>query len=652
MSVTILNVDDNSANRYVKSRILRGAGFDVIEAGTGESALSLASERHPDLVLLDIRLPDISGIEVCRRLRASGNTQRIPIVHISATHVSPQDEATSLDAGADIYLAEPIAPHELSSAVRTLLRLRATERGLAATEQRLRLATEGAGIATWEIDCASGAALWSRRFNEIVGGEPAATFDAWLARVRPEDRADLEQAFAAAAAGERDFTNEHRLLLESGEERYIAAFGRRHVAEGVDSPRLIGVAIDITARKRAEAEREVLLRRAQEAQRASEEAVRMKDEFLAMLSHELRTPMSAMLGWLHLLKIGKLTPEQQVQALDTIERNARIQTQLVNDLLDVSRIVTGKMDLETEIVPLERALESALDSARLEGQAREVELKAEIGRGSWPVRGNPQRLQQVFSNLLSNALKFSPKGSRIVIRLEHMGDEARVSVIDQGEGIAPEVLPHIFERFRQADSSMRRRHGGLGLGLAIVRSLVELHGGTVAAQSAGLGQGATFIVTLPLASSDMLTAARDGSAPAAADLTGVRVLVVDDDASNLQMIAQLLRLHGASVRIASESTGAVGIAQAWEPDALILDIGMPEKDGYQLLPELRAALNKDAHSLPAIALTGFAAYDDSKRALAAGFQAHVAKPFDMTGLCQLLAQLARQEPPREASAAR
>jgi len=652
MSVTVLNVDDNSANRYIKSRILRGAGFEVIEAADGQSTLALVRERRPDLVLLDIRLPDISGIEVCRRLRGTSDTQRIPIVHISATHVSAQDEATSLDAGADIYLAEPVASHELTSAVRTLVRLRTTEQGLAATEERLRLATEGAGIATWEIDCASRAALWSRRFNEIAGGEPAATFDAWLARVHPDDRAALEEAFRAAAAGEHDLASEHRLRLPGGEQRWIAAFGRRHVGDSGGASRLVGVATDITARKRAEAEREVLLRQAQEARRLAEDAVRMKDEFLAMLSHELRTPMSAMLGWLHLLKIGKLTPEQQVQALDTIERNARIQTQLVNDLLDVSRIVTGKMELETELVPLERALESAMDSARLEGQAREVELKAEICRGSWPVRGNPQRLQQVFSNLLSNALKFSPKGSRIVIRLERVGEEARVSVIDQGEGIAPEVLPHIFERFRQADSSTRRRHGGLGLGLAIVRSLVELHGGRVAARSPGLGQGATFTVTLPLASPEALPAARDASEPAATDLTGVRVLVVDDDPSNLQMIAQLLRLHGASAMISSDPKGAVGIAQGWEPDVLILDIAMPEKDGYQLLPELRAALNRDAHSLPAIAVTGFAAYEDSKRALTAGFQAHLAKPFDMTGLCQLVAQLARQGPAREVSAAR
>ena len=652
MKATILNVDDTSANRYVKSRVLRAAGFEVIEAGTGEGALAQASERHPDLVLLDIRLPDISGIEVCRRLRSKDDTRRIPIVHISATHISPQDEATSLDAGADIYLAEPVAPHELSSAVRTLIKLRTTEQGLAATEQRLRLATESAGIFTWEIDCASRAALWSRQFGELLGVGAGASFDSWLSRVRPEDRDGLEAAFRRSVAGEADFSSEHRVLLPDGQERCIAAFGRRHAGDGAEAPRLIGVATDITARKRAEAEREMLLRQAQEAQRVAEQAVRMKDEFLAMLSHELRTPMSAMLGWLHLLKVGKLTAAQQIQALDTIERNARIQTQLVNDLLDVSRIVTGKMDMETEVMPLDRALESAIDTARIEGQAREVALEADIGRGGWAVRGNPQRLQQVFSNLLSNALKFSAKGGRVVVRLERAGDEARVSVIDQGEGIAPDVLPHIFERFRQADSSTRRRHGGLGLGLAIVRSLVELHGGRVSATSAGLGRGATFSVTLPLAAvaapADVPVVPPSGEA----DLAGIRVLVVDDDPSNLQMIAQLLRVHGASVMIAADAATALAIAPRWEPDLLVLDIGMPEKDGYQLLPELRARLGRDAGTLPAIAVTGFAATEDSARAFAAGFQAHVPKPFDMAGLCQLVGRLAPRAPRAELSSGR
>ena len=511
--VSILNVDDNTANRYVKSRVLRAAGFTVVEAGTGNDALRLADERNPDLVLLDVRLPDISGIEVCRRLRAEQRTHRIPIIQISATHLTAQDEAQALNAGADIYLFEPVGPQELASAVRTLLKLHAAER-----------------------------------------------------------------------------------------------------------------------------DREALLAKAQEGQRLAERAVRMQDEFLAMLSHELRTPMSAMLGWLHLMKTGKLSADQQMGALDTIERNARVQTQLVNDLLDVSRIVTGKMELDTYVMHLDRALENAIGSARLVANARDVELIPHIARGTWNIVGNTERVQQIFGNLLSNAIKFSPKGGRVEIRLDQDGERARVSVSDQGEGIEPEVLPHIFDRFRQADSSTRRRHGGLGLGLAIVHSLVELHKGSVAAASAGVGKGATFTVTFPLASAAAGTPAAPATPMADADLHGIRVMVVDDDESNLQMVAQMVRLYGGSAMIATDAPQALNLAATWEPDILILDIGLPGKDGYQLLPELRNVLR--APDLPAIALTGFAAAEHSARALEAGFQSHVAKPFDMIGLCHLVVYLA------------
>jgi two-component system, sensor histidine kinase len=513
VSALILNLDDNAANRYVKSRVLRAAGFTVMEAATGADAMRLTEQHGFDLLLLDVRLPDISGIDLCRRMRADARTQRIPIIQISATHLTAQDEALALSAGADIYLFEPVGPQELASAVRTLLKLHAVER-----------------------------------------------------------------------------------------------------------------------------EREGLLAKAQEGQRLAEQAVRMQDEFLAMLSHELRTPMSAMLGWLHLMKTGRLSPEQHIAAIDTIERNARVQTELVNDLLDVSRIVTGKMELETEPLRLDRALENAVGTARLAAGARDIELVPHLPRRTCVVLGNAERVQQIFGNLLSNAIKFSRKGGRVEVRLECDAATARVSIADEGEGIAPEVLPHIFDRFRQADSSTRRRHGGLGLGLAIVRSLVELHGGTVAAASPGAGRGATFTVTLPLAPADATVAAPAGARQAEADLSGIRVMVVDDDDSNLQMVAQMVRLYGGSAMTAPDAAGALNLARAWEPDVLILDIGMPGKDGYELLPELRTVLGEAG--LPAIALTGFAGREDAARALRAGFQAHVAKPFDVIGLCQLVSQLA------------
>ena len=641
---TILSVDDNPANRYIRSRALREAGFQVIEAATGEQALKLATEKRPDLVLLDMKLPDISGLDVCRRIKEDPRTERIPVVHISVTYVTEAAEETSLRSGADIYLAEPVGAAEIVTAVRTLLKLRETESGLAAAEERLRLATENAGIAAWEIDLRSGAGLWSRKFYAMLGYgyAQAATWDAWLARAEPEDRDALLAALHRAESG-LPFSVEHWIVrADNGERRCIAPYGTMHADQEGRPARLIGVAIDVTEKRLMEAEREKLLRQAQAAQRAAEEAARMKDEFLAMLSHELRTPMSAMIGWLDLIRTGRLTPEQQVKALETIDRNARLQTQLVNDLLDVSRIVTGKMELEPGTVEVDQALDNALQTARIAAGEKGIELVAPRAPAGWVVKGSPERLQQVFSNLVSNAVKFTPRGGRVEVRAETVGAEVHISVADNGEGIAPELLPHIFDRFRQADSSSRRRHGGLGLGLAIVRSLTELHGGRVTVESGGAGRGATFTVMLPLDAGPQPAAAAARRPVSGESLGGIRVLAVDDDEDAARMIEQMLRFEGATVRIALNAIDAVEAAKSFRPDVLVLDIGMPIEDGYELLPRLRRELGADGRTLPAIALTGFAGASDSERAHAANFQAHVAKPFEMTTVCDLIAALASQ----------
>jgi len=635
---TILNVDDNEANRYTKSRILRSAGYAVLEAGSGEGALMFAMERLPDLVLLDIRLPDMSGLDVCQRLRNNPRTQRMPIIHISATYVTPQDEAKSLNAGADIYLAEPVGPPELLTAIRTMLRLRSTEKGLAAAEERMQLAADAAGIGAWEVDVVTGKSVWSERYRRLLGYDSASaesSLQTWLERVPKDERPRLMQEFESAVASGSAFQVEHQIVLEN-EERWIALFGKLHGGQ-----RMIGVAMDITDRKRAERERERLLERARSAQLEAEQAAKMKDDFLATLSHELRTPMSAMLGWLHILKTGQLSAAQQSSAVDTIERNAYLQNQLVNDMLDVSRIMAGKMDLEMDALALEDAVSSAIESAGTAASARGVRLVPVIQPGSWIVNGNAERLQQVFNNLLSNAIKFSPRGSKVEIRVERAGNGVTVSVRDEGEGISADMLPHIFEKFRQADSSTRRRHGGLGLGLSIVRSLVEMHGGTVSATSDGPGTGAKFTVTLPLNSEQFQTAADISPGAGHIDLKSIRVLVVDDDVSNLEMVAKMLQLRGAEVMTSPHATDALAVARTWRPDALVLDIGMPDKDGYELLAELGKLLG-DLHKIPAVALTGFASSEDRARAMRAGFHAHISKPFDMEALCILVLQLVQR----------
>ena len=639
----VLNVDDNAANRYVKSRVLRQAGFQVLEAGTGESALRLAAESQPDLVLLDINLPDISGLDVARRLRQDPQTRAIPIIHISATFVTPRDEATSRESGADFYLPEPVGPDELKAAVRTLVRLRAMEQGFAVSEERMRLATEGAGIATWEMDISSKAMTWSRQLYEFFGYNESRTppsLEAWLERVRPSERDAFAAALERARAGKGPVTLEHWIEREQdGDARCLAPYGRWHASYG-GPPRLIGVVTDVTERRRAESEREALLDQARVAQRAAEDAARMKDEFLATLSHELRTPMSAVLGWLQVLRSGKLPPEQHAIALDTIERNARLQTQLVDDLLDVSRIVTGKLQVESNPVLLHEVLADAVESAQPAARARDIDIELAMEPGIAPVLGSAERLQQVFSNLIVNAIKFTPPGGRVEIRMQQFGERVRVRVADTGEGIAPELLPHIFDRFRQADSSTRRPHGGLGLGLAIVRSLVELHGGEVSAESPGLGRGATFVVTLPLAAhEDPETLARLADDDSGG-LENLRLLVVDDNVDAAEMVASMLRLEGANVVLAHNARQAFAAALEQRPDLVLLDIGMPGEDGYELLGRLRRELKEGGEALPAIALTGYASTEDKVRAFSAGFQAHLAKPFQAADLFRLVRMFA------------
>lgn len=644
---TVLNVDDTGGNRYLKSRTLRSAGYEVLEAGSGRSALDLAFSHRPDIVLLDLKLPDISGFEVCRILKSDPKTSRIPVVHISATFVGEETKLDSAQAGADMYLAEPVSPQELTSTLRTVLRLRATERTLAESEARLRLATEGAGIATWDLPAGAGRGAWSPHFYAMLGLDPAAapaSIDTWLERVRASERTAVADSFAVARHTKGSFALEHWIVrADSGEERCIAVFGTMQIDDDERPMRLIGVAMDVTERKRADEEREATLRHARAAQRVAEEAARMKDEFLAVLSHELRTPMSAVLGWLHLARSGNLSPEQHAKALAIVERNAQLQVQLVEDLLDVSRIITGKLDFEEQLVALDKVLRNAVESARLSAGERRISLNMRIEQGPWVARGSARRLEQVFGNLLSNAVKFSPAGGVVEVLAEREDGHALITVRDQGEGIAPELLPHVFETFRQADSTTRRRHGGLGLGLAIVKSLVELHGGGVLAESEGAGKGAKFIVRLPLARDVKIPAGEERAAATLADdaLRDVRVLIVEDEIDHRELVEGLLCTTGASMRSAPDAATALRIVKEWRPDILVLDIAMPSVDGYELLGRVREALNADRDSLPAVAVTGFAAPADVARAFESGFQAHLPKPFEPAELVRVIARLAR-----------
>jgi signal transduction histidine kinase/ActR/RegA family two-component response regulator len=403
--------------------------------------------------------------------------------------------------------------------------------------------------------------------------------------------------------------------------------------------------------KRSEEERAKILLSEREARADAEAASRVKDEFLSTLSHELRTPLTSIIGWSSLLRSGQLNGEVKAQALETIERNAKIQSQLIDDLLDVSRIISGKLLLNVQDVSLAGILADSIEAVRPAAAAKNIQLTHEYGREQGIVSGDSARLQQIAWNLLSNAVKFTPEGGRVHVRLERKNDAVTLSVHDTGKGIDTEFLPHVFDRFRQADSATTRLYGGLGLGLAIVRHLVEMQGGTVGAESPGEGKGATFFVTLPLAPaglcqnpdcspSALQLSAATASMPAPSEvLAGLRILVVDDEFDTRQVISTVIAQFGGNVIACASAAEALEALQRFRPDILMSDIGMPGEDGYALIRQVRALPLDCGGATPAAALTAYARDEDRRRALSAGYQLHIAKPFSPQDLIAAVTNL-------------
>jgi len=404
---------------------------------------------------------------------------------------------------------------------------------------------------------------------------------------------------------------------------------------------------EIRVREWAEQERARLLVLEQAARKQAEEANRTKDEFLATLSHELRTPLNAILGWVQVLRTGKLDAAAGARALETIERNARSQAQLIADLLDVSRIITGKLRLDFKPVELRRIIDAALETVRPAADAKGILLDISIGPLASPVLGDADRLQQVIWNLLSNAIKFTPRAGRVEVRLREQGGNAVIRVSDSGIGIRPDFLPYVFDRFRQAEGSITRTHGGLGLGLSIVRHLIELHGGTAEVESTGEGEGATFSVRLPLRGElteddplDRTGVTSPGLFSTPDLLAGVRVVVVEDEADTRELLALSLQQCGAEVAAFGSVPEALASFDLAVPDVLLSDIGVPGEDGYSLIRKVRAREPALGGNVPAAALTAYARAEDRLRALESGYQTHLAKPIDPAELIATVARLA------------
>lgn len=489
----------------------------------------------------------------------------------------------------------------------------------------------------WICDGAGHLEFVNDRWTEYTGLSLEQSRDRTLMEqiIPPEDNARINEVFTEAIANRSSYQSEFRLIRPDGGYRYFLVRATPIQNDQGEIEQWYGTSTDVTDLKQLEAERSRLLVQEQSAREQAERANQIKDEFLAVLSHELRTPMNPILGWASLLKQGKLSAEKATEAIATIERNARLQVQLIDDLLDISRILRGKLTLTVEPVDLSVVIAAASETVQLAADAKLLQFDPIASPSIAIVNGDAGRLQQVVWNLLSNAIKFTPHGGQISVELTTVGRYAQIQVRDTGKGINPEFLPYLFEHFRQEDAATTRKFGGLGLGLAIARQIVELHGGQIRAESLGEAQGATFTVQLPLASQIERSPTSDSVPIDAGDLMGIQILVVDDEPDSREFVAFVLEQAGAIVTRAASGIEALEQIQQSPPDVIVSDIGMPDLDGYMLMQETR--LIEAAKQIPAIALTAFAGELDQKRALspipvgdgfAAGFNQHLAKPVD------------------------
>ncbi|MDR5801412.1 response regulator [Caballeronia sp. LZ001] len=614
--VLILNVDDNDGARYAKTRILSRAGFNVIEAATGTTALERVRAESPDLVLLDVKLPDINGLEVCRLIKASPETAGTLVLQTSAAAVHSLDRIRGLEGGADSYLTEPVEPAELIAHVRALLRVRLAESALRESEERFRQLAENIDDIFWMLDPATNqllyvspayARLWDTRQGAPL---PTPGVDHWSNEVHPLDREHVGAAYRELAAHGTPYQEEFRVTGAEGGPRWMAerAFPIRGVGGRPD--RIAGVVNDISERKAAE----MLLR----------DADRRKDEFLAMLAHELRNPLAPIQNAVDLLDPKRKPSPQHFETVRTIiDRQVRHLSRLVDDLLDVARITQGKITLRQEAVDVAMAIEAAIETAQPALQRKRHTLTTKLGDLPLFIVGDSVRIAQVFGNLLSNASKYSVEEGEIEIETARVGDQARISVRDKGIGIAADVLPHIFDLFVQSETSLERSEGGLGIGLPLARTLVELQGGRIEAYSAGLQQGSEFVVWLPLACGPQaVPVPRVEIAPGSSG--GRRVLLVDDSVDAATAMGLLLEADGYDVRVVHDATAALEISETFAPQIVLLDIGLPGMDGFRLACEMRKR-PATADAL-LIAVTGYGQAHDRQRSKEAGFDHHLVKP--------------------------
>ena len=613
----------------------------------------------------------LTGIPADKALSGKGISELIPNferkwariygrVALSGEPIRFVEGSEALNKWFDVYAFRIGEPESKRVAVlfNNITESKQSEITLRRAKERYRALVEATSTVIWYATPTGELSLVENQWNQVSeqGAQEILNWG-WLEVLHPDDREQTKRLWQEALQNKSAYSTEFRVLTREGEYRWFAVSGVPLFDDEGNVREWIGANTDIHAkrlaedeRRQAEEDRERLFRSEQSARQAAENANRLKDEFLATLSHELRTPLNAILGWSQILRNRSLEREETEKALATIERNARAQNKLIEDLLDVSRIITGKLRLNMRPVDLSTVIMAAVEAARPAAEAKTIRLQILLDPQAGLISGDPDRLQQIVWNLLSNAIKFTPKEGRVQVRLERVNSHLEVVVSDTGKGIEAMFLPHVFDRFRQADQTPTRAYGGLGLGLAIVRQLVELHGGHVSAASAGEGQGSAFTVSLPFLpfrnteqdkteSRVHPRAATDKQLDCPRELEKLCVLVVDDERDARELIQAVLTECGAEVTLATSVAEAIERLKQKSFNVLITDIGMPEEDGYTMIRKLRA-LSGEQGKIPAVALTAYARAEDRVQALRSGFQMHIAKPIEPAELVAVVANMA------------
>ncbi|WP_309889854.1 response regulator [Archangium sp.] len=632
----LLNINDNEANRYAVTRMLRAAGFHVLEGGTGAEALRLSSEVVPDLVVLDVKLPDLNGIEVCRRLKADPRTATIAVLHLSANYIRPENKVEGLDSGADGYLAQPVDTAELLATVRALLRMRQAEEEARAAALQWTTTFDSLGDGVCMLDREGRVMRANRSFVALLG--------------LPEEKVlgrPFEELMRAAAGSEAELPpscgsvpscqDETEVCL--GERWFRVAANPVRGADG-EVTGAVRILTDITRRQELE---DALRQRAADLA----EADRRKDEFLAMLAHELRNPLAAIVNALRLSEATAPGAEGPgPKALSVMVRQSQHMARMVDDLLDVSRFNRGHIELRRTPVDLRQVVQHSVEARRraLQDKGLHVEVSLPASDGLW-LNGDATRLEQVVSNLVDNAVKYTDSGGHVfvgvTVEAEGGGRQAVLRVRDTGIGMSPRLMARVFELFVQAEQQLDRSRGGLGIGLTLVRRLVDLHGGKVSVHSEGEGKGSEVTVRLPLAAEQVAPAPAPEVKVSGSEGPGSRrVLLVEDNDDAREVLRDLVEMWGHRVEVAENGPKGVQLFQALRPHVALVDLGLPGMDGFQVARRIRES--EGGKDVFLVALTGYSG-DHQKKAVEAGFNLHIVKPVDPDELERLLEKLPAPE---------